>query len=458
MEPTNQTLPNITLYGYWRSSCSHRLQIALRLKQLPFRYQPVDLDRQQQREPWFLNLNPLGQVPVLQVDTEIWADSLVALETLEERFPTQGQRLLPTAPDARLKVRRVVNAIGTGLQPWLLPLQIRQCIDLNDEAIQALRLNHQGAALERLQQLISSSAGLFSVGDHVSMADVLLVAHLSGLQRLGLNLEPYPLLRQIYSRCLRLPAFGDAEPRHQHDGVVAADTERAPQADLPVAALNQILHYKEPDGALRAYLSSTANPPIPGLELVRQQTVAAFGEVASKVSALEVCLLLRWLAASRRCRRVLEIGVFTGSSSLALLDGMGPAGTLSAIDIDPTTTAVAQQAWQQLGLLDRVDFRLGDALQLLPALEPGFDLIYVDGANWEYEAYLDKALPLLAPGGLLVFDNVLWRGLVIDPDPADASAAGLARFNALLRRRHDLQSCVLHMGDGLALVSPADNG
>ena len=248
MDPTNPTSPNITLYGCWRSSCSHRLQIALRLKQLPFRYQPVDLDRQQQREAWFLQLNPLGQVPVLQVDTEIWADSLVALETLEERFPAQGQTLLPAAPDARLQVRRVVNAIGTGLQPWLLPQQIRQRLDLDDQAIGALRLDHQGAALENLQQLISTRAGLFSVGDQVSLADVLLVAHLSGLQRLGLNLEPYPLLRQIVSRCLRLPAFNDAEPKPLQDCVAAEDTERAPQAERPVAALTRSCTTRNPMG------------------------------------------------------------------------------------------------------------------------------------------------------------------------------------------------------------------
>ena len=447
--------PTITLYGCWRSSCSHRLQIALRLKQLPFGYRPVDLDRQEQREPWFLQLNPLGQVPVLQVDNEIWADSLVALETLEERFSDRGARLLPIDPAARLQVRRVVNAIGTGLQPWLLPLQIRERIDLPDAAIKTLRLSHQSAALQTLQQLISPAAGLYCVGDQPTLADVVLVAHLEGLLRLGLDLEPVPLLRQIHSRCLRLAAFAAAQPDRQQDAAAAGAAP--PKPSTPAAAIDQILHYKEPDGALHRYLSATANAPIPGLDLVRQRTAAAFGEVASKVSALEVCLLLRWLAASRNCRRVLEIGVFTGSSSLALLDGLGAKGTLTAIDIDAATTRVAQQAWQELGLQARVRLLLGDALELLPTLEPGFELIYVDGANWEYEAYLDAALPLLAPGGLLVFDNVLWRGLVIDPDPADASATGLARFNAVLRQRQDLESCVLNLGDGLALVSRRPN-
>lgn len=452
--------PQITLYGCWRSSCSHRLQIALRLKQLPFSYRPVDLDRQEQRESWFLSLNPLGQLPLLQVADEIWADSLVALETLEERYPEQGMRLLPVDPATRLQVRRMVHAIGSGLQPWLLPSQVRERLDLADEAIKALRLNHQSAAVESLQQLIRPMAGLYSVGDQPTMADVLLVAHLAALERLGLDLEPVPLLRQIHSRCLRLPAFAEAQPDRLDDAPAAAAKPQKPGS--PTAELAQILHYKEPDGALGSYLSETANAPIPGFELVRQRTAAAFGEVATKVSALEVCLLLRWLVASRGCRRALEIGVFTGSSSLALLDGLGPDGTLSAIDIDPATTAIAQQAWQELGLASRVQLLLGDALQLLPALEPGFELIYVDGANWEYEAYLKAALPLLAPGGLLVFDNVLWRGLVIDPDPADASATGLARFNAMLRQRPDLQSCVLNLGDGLALVSrrvsPPGNG
>ncbi len=452
--------PHITLYGCWRSSCSHRLQIALRLKQLPFGYRPVDLDHQEQREPWFLQLNPLGQVPVLKVDDAIWADSLVALDTLEERFGDQGVRLLPLDPAERLQVRRVVQTIGSGLQPWLLPLQIRERIDLPEAAIKALRLSHQSAALQTLQQLIAPAAGLYCVGDQPTMADVVLVAHLEALLRLGLGLKDVPLLRQIHSRCLRLEAFAAAQPDRQQDAATAG--AEPPKPSSPAAAIAQILHYKEPDGALHRYLRETVNTPIPGLELVRQRTAAAFGEVASKVSALEVCLLLRWLAASRNCRRVLEIGVFTGSSSLALLDGLGAEGTLTAIDIDPATTRVAQQAWQELGLQARVQLLLGDALEQLPTLEPGFELIYVDGANWEYEAYLEAALPLLAPNGLLVFDNVLWRGLVIDPDPADASATGLARFNAMLRQRHDLSCCVLNLGDGLALVSrrpdPGDSG
>ena len=446
--PAPALTPQITLYGCWRSSCSHRLQVALRLKQLPFAYRPVDLNRQEQREQWFLQLNPLGQVPVLQVDDTIWADSLVALETLEERFGDRGVRLLPIDPAARLQVRRVVQAIGSGLQPWLLPLQIRERIDLPDAALEDLRLNHQSAALQSLEELIRPGAGLYCVGDQPTMADVVLVAHLEGLLRLGLDLEPVALLRQIHSRCLKIAAFAEAQPDRLDDAPAAAQA-----ATRPAAEIAQILHYKEPDGALGRYLSETVNAPIPGLELVRQRTAAAFGEVASKVSALEVCLLLRWLTASRKCRRVLEIGVFTGSSSLALLDGLGAEGTLTAIDIDPATTAIAQQAWQELGLQARVQFLLGDALALLPTLEPGFELIYVDGANWEYEAYLNEALPLLAPNGLLVFDNVLWRGLVIAPDPTDASATGLARFNAVLRQRQDLECCVLNLGDGLALVS-----
>jgi caffeoyl-CoA O-methyltransferase len=146
--------------------------------------------------------------------------------------------------------------------------------------------------------------------------------------------------------------------------------------------------------------------------------------------------------------------VFTGSSSLALLDGLGPTGTLTAIDNDPHSTAIAQQSWQQLGQASRVRFLLGDALHLMPDLEPGFDLIYIDGANWEYEAYLDAALPLLAADGVLVFDNVLWRGLVLDPEPTDRSAAALAQFNARLLARNDLTSAILRLGDGVALVMP----
>lgn len=440
----------ITLYGCWRSSCSHRLQIALRLKQLPFNYRPVSLDAREQREPWFVALNPLAQVPVLQVGEEIWADSLAALESLEERFPCQGQRLLPDDPLQRLQARRVASAVGSRLQPGLLPLQIREHLPLPEAALSTLRLRLQSDALDRLEQLLSSTAGLYCVGDQVSVADVLLVAHLSATERMGMDLARHPLLSGIHGRCQQLEAFAAARPERM------PDAPAAPQR--PPSGIGEILQYKEPESALRDYLRQSANAPIPGLDAIRERSATEYGAAASKVTALEVCLLLRWLAASQGCRRALEIGVFTGSSSLALLDGLGPQGHLSAIDSDPAAAAIAQQAWQEQGLQANATFLLGDALELLPTLEPGFGLIYVDGANWEYEAYLDAALPLLAPRGVLVFDNVLWRSQVLDPDPSDASASGLARFNAALRRRHELLSCVLNLGDGLALVSRRDNG
>jgi maleylacetoacetate isomerase len=446
LQPTQA--PAITLYGCWRSSCSHRLQLALRLKQLPFQYRPVSLDRQEQRQPWFVTLNPLAQLPVLQVDDEIWADSLVALETLEHRFAGQGLALLPDQPSQLLQVRRVVSAIGSGLQPLLMPGQFRAHLNLGEDALQRVRHDHQCAGLERLQQLMRPMAGTYSVGDAPTMADVVLVAHLEAVARLGVDLGRFDLLSRIASACLQQQPFAAARPALMVD---------AP-AEGNAPAMERILQDKEAPLAgpspLAAALSHRFNKPIPGFDAVRRQSIEHFGAVASKVTTLDVCLLLRWLAASRRCTRALEIGVFTGSSSLALLDGLGPTGTLTAIDNDPHSTAIAQQSWQQLGQASRVRFLLGDALHLMPDLEPGFDLIYIDGANWEYEAYLDAALPLLAADGVLVFDNVLWRGLVLDPEPTDRSAAALAQFNARLLARNDLTSAILRLGDGVALVMP----
>jgi len=453
-KPSLHQHPAITLYGCWRSSCSHRLQIALRLKQLPFDYKPVSLDRQEQRQAWFVALNPLAQLPVLQVDGAIWADSLVALETLEQRFRGHGPRLLPDDPTTQLQVRRVVSAIGSSLQPLLLPGRFRAHLQLSDAELNAVRRHHQSEALPMLQQLIQPMAGSFCVGDAPTMADVVLVAHLEAVGRLGVDLGRFDLLSRIVSACLRIEAFDAARPALMAD----APTTTSPRQDSQGGGIARVLRNKEAplvqSGGQNSALGQRWNTPIPGMDAVQQRTLQQFGAVASKVTSLDVCLLLRWLAASRRCTRALEIGVFTGSSSLALLDGLGPTGTLTAIDNDPHSTTVAQQSWQELQLSDRVQFRLGDAKQLMPDLEPGFDLIYIDGANWEYDAYLEAALPLLAADGVLVFDNVFWRGQVLNPDPADRSATALARFNDGVRQRHDLISCVLRLGDGVTLVMP----
>jgi predicted O-methyltransferase YrrM len=180
-----------------------------------------------------------------------------------------------------------------------------------------------------------------------------------------------------------------------------------------------------------------ANTPLPGLEDCRRQTLDHFGVVASKMTALDGCLLLRWLCQSRQPRRVLEIGVFTGSSSLAILDGLAAESELIAIDCEPRFTTLAEACWQRVGRRGQVHLQLGDARAVLP--------------------HLELTLPLLSPGGLLVFDNVLWRGRVTQPADDD-SAIALDQLNRRLQADPNLRSTVLSLSDGIALVERLQPG
>jgi glutathione S-transferase len=126
------SLPPLTdsfvLYGCWRSSACHRLQIGLRLKQLPFLYRPVNLDAAEQHSAAYRAINPRGELPTLVVNGEPWVQSLSILEQLEADYPTRGVRLLPSEARARRHCRELSEAINSSLQPLLLPARLRRPI------------------------------------------------------------------------------------------------------------------------------------------------------------------------------------------------------------------------------------------------------------------------------------------------------------------------------------------
>jgi maleylpyruvate isomerase len=445
-------MDDLVLHGCWRSSASHRLQIGLRLKQLPFRYVPVNLDRGEQNGEAFRAINPRGELPVLVVNGEPWFQSLSILEALEERHPRRGLPLLPDDLPLRRRCRELAEAINSSLQPLLLPARLRRPVleatveagrTVVEKALAAGIRAYQRRGLDEIDRWLAGGPGPFCLGDEPTLADVLLVPQLEGALRLGIDLNPCARLLEVHAACMALPAFAEAEPTRMPD---APATGAAPSDQR-----QGLLAHKDPRPALAHYLSEVANTPIPGLQDCRARTLQRFAVVASKMTSLDGCLLLRWLCRSRGVRRVLEIGVFTGSSSLAILDGLPPDGELVAIDCEPTFTAVAEPCWQAVGRRERVTLHLGDALTEMARLSPGFDLIYVDADNREYLRYLEAALPLLAPGGLLVFDNVLWRGRVVAPE-GDPSAISLDRLNRELQQRPDLECTVLSLSDGLALV------
>src|SRR4029079_17310344 len=166
----------------------------------------------------------------------------------------------------------------------------------------------------------------------------------------------------------------------------------------------------------------------------------------------EVGKLLSILARSRGAKRILEVGTAIGYGTLCLARG-APEARILTIDPDPERREQARGFLARGGVLERVELIDGEALQVLPRLEGPFDLVYVDALKQEYRRYLDLALPKMALGGLIVVDNVLWKGRVAEP-PAeqDRDADAIRAFNGYLMIHPQLEAVVLPLGDGVGLA------
>lgn len=156
-------------------------------------------------------------------------------------------------------------------------------------------------------------------------------------------------------------------------------------------------------------------------------------------------------------RRALEIGSFTGYSALAVASSMGPQGRLVCCDISEEYTAVARRYWQEAGLADRIELKLGPALVTLDALltkgEAGkFDFTFIDADKTNYDGYYERALRLVRPGGLIAIDNTLWDGAVADTTKTDEDTVAIRRLNAKLLEDERVTISLVPIGDGLTLA------
>jgi predicted O-methyltransferase YrrM len=155
--------------------------------------------------------------------------------------------------------------------------------------------------------------------------------------------------------------------------------------------------------------------------------------------------------------RAIEVGVFTGLSSLHVAMAMPPEGRLIACDVNAETTAIARRYWSEAGVADKIDLRIAPAIETLDALLAGgaagsFDFAFVDADKENYGHYYERVLKLLRPGGLAAFDNVLWHGTVIDQAVQDKDTRAIREFNAKLHVDERVWLSLLAIGDGLTLA------
>ena len=163
---------------------------------------------------------------------------------------------------------------------------------------------------------------------------------------------------------------------------------------------------------------------------------------------------LRFLAAVLEARAVVEIGTGTGVSGLWLLRGMRPDGVLTTVDIEAEHQRLARQTFADAGIAtQRARTISGAALEVLPRLTDGhYDLVFCDGDKREYPAYLDAALRLLRPGGVVALDNALWHDRVADPGQRDEETAAIREVGRTIADHEGLVAVLLPVGDGLLVA------
>ncbi len=205
---------------------------------------------------------------------------------------------------------------------------------------------------------------------------------------------------------------------------------------------------------LHAYLVEHGTPPDEILAELARVTRERIGGLSIMQIPPEEGALLTFLARLIGARRAIELGTFTGYSALCIARGLPPDGLLICCDVSREWTDIGRPFWRRAGVEDRIDLRLAPALETLASLpaDRSFDLAFIDAVKTEYWSYLERLHGLLRPGGLVVVDNVLWSGAVVDAAQQGADTQAIRAFNERVARDERFDRVMLGVGDGLTLL------
>jgi caffeoyl-CoA O-methyltransferase len=206
-------------------------------------------------------------------------------------------------------------------------------------------------------------------------------------------------------------------------------------------------------GAIHHYLV-THTDPVDDVQRWLIDRTQELGPVAGMQISPEQGALLTMLVRLVGATSVVEVGTFTGYSSLCLARGLAPEGRLLCCDVSEEWTSIAREGWKRGGVDDRVELRIGPAADTLAALppEPTIDLSFIDADKSGYRTYYDELLPRTRPGGLILVDNVLWSGRVIDDANTSADTEAIRAFNDHVVADDRVETVMLPVADGLTLL------
>ena len=211
------------------------------------------------------------------------------------------------------------------------------------------------------------------------------------------------------------------------------------------------------DDRLYDYLLSVSSREPEVLARLREETRESTGDRFGMQIAPDQGQFMALLVQLMGARKALEVGVFTGYSSLSVALALPEDGRLIACDVSEEWTSIARRYWKEAGVSHKIELRLSPALETLDALlaagEAGtFDFAFIDADKGNYAVYYERALELLRPGGLIAIDNVLWSGRVADASVDDADTVAIRKLNEKLHRDDRISLSLLPLADGLTLA------
>ena len=205
---------------------------------------------------------------------------------------------------------------------------------------------------------------------------------------------------------------------------------------------------------IEEYAEAHTSPPTGALRQLAEETTATLDGPQMMVGSLEG-RFLEMLVFATGARRVLEIGTFSGYSSISMAAGLPPDGHITSCDISERHAEVARRHIELNGLSDRIEVVVGPALETIAGLDGPFDLVFIDADKTNYANYYDAVLPKLAPRGMIAADNTLWSGRVIESDDQEADTIAIREFNDLVANDPRVVNVLLTVRDGITLIRRA---
>jgi len=200
---------------------------------------------------------------------------------------------------------------------------------------------------------------------------------------------------------------------------------------------------------IEEYAAEHTEAPAPIFEKLREETYSKMSLPQMQVGRNEGTFL-KLLVRLSRAKRVLEIGMFTGYSGLMMAEGLPDDGELITCDVDPKAEAMAKRYFAQSPHGKKIHIRMGPALETIKTLKGPIDMVFIDADKENYPKYYDAVLPLLRKGGLLVADNVLWSGRVLDPK--EETDRAIVEFNDKVAKDARVEKVLLSVRDGMMLA------